>query len=81
MIWKYKKGLRPKTFQVGYVVLMKTCAAQKKGQKLLPTWVGPRVITWAGNRGAAKVEILKGGMKTYNLYFLKLYFGPIKKID
>ena len=81
MIRKYNKGLRPKNFQVGDVVLIKTRATRKKGQKLMPTWVGPGIIPWVGNRGEAKVETPKGGMKTYNLDLLKHYFGPIEKID
>ena len=81
MIRKYNKGLRPKNFQVGDMVLMKTHATRKKGQNLMPVWVGPRIITWVGNRGGAKVETLKGGIKTYNLDSLKHYFGQIERID
>ena len=81
MIRKYNKGLRPKNFQVRDVVLMKTRATRKKGQKLMPTWVDPGVITWVGNRGGVKVETPKGGTKTYKLDSLKHYFGPIDKID
>ena len=89
MIQKYKKGLRLKNFQVGDGIVMKT---QKKGPKKgrrdgrrdrssCPHGSAHGVITWVGNRGAAKVETPKGGMKIYNLDSLKLYFGPIKKID
>ena len=81
MIRKYNKGLRPKHFRVGNTVLMKTHATRRKGQKLMPIWVGPGVITWVGDRGAAKVETPKGGTKTYNLDSLKHYFGPVEKID
>ena len=81
MIQKYNMRLRPKNFQVGDVVLMKTRTTRKKGQKLMPTWVSLGIITWVGNRGGAKVETPKGGTKTYNLDSLKHYFGPIEKID
>ena len=81
MIRKYNKGLRPKKFRVGGVVLMKTCATQKKGQKLIPAWVGLGVIAWVSDRGAAKVETLTGGTKTYNLDSLKHYFGRIEGTD
>ena len=60
---------------------MKTRAIWKKGQKLVPTRVGPGVINGLAIEDVAKAETPKGGPKIYNLDSLKHHFGPIKKID
>ena len=54
---------------------MKTREVRAKGKKLKPMWVGPGVIKWLGDRGAAGVKDLDGKVKVYNLDCLKHYVG------
>ena len=54
---------------------MRSRINRAKGKKLLHRWSGPGTIVWIGEWGAARVEDVYGGVKTYNLDDLKPYFG------
>ena len=47
----------------------------------MPTWIGQAIITWVGDRGAAKVETPKVPRKACNLDSLKRCFLLRKSIQ
>ena len=75
MCRKYDKGVKKRQFKLGDVVLMMTRELRSRGQKLKPKWIGPGVVTWLGDQGAAKVRNARGHERIYNVDSLKPYFG------
>ena len=74
MMERYNRRIHPRQYKTGDVVLMTPREPKGKGRKFLPRWIGPGVITWINDRGAAGVQLNGGAVRTYNLDDLKPYY-------
>ena len=74
MMRKYNKGVKPRSFEVGDVVLMKIQNPQMegRGRKFQTRWIGPGTVVWT-THGAAGVMNAKHQVVIYNQDHLKHY--------
>ena len=75
MAERYNRRVHPHVFKKGDKVWMRSQISRAKGKKLLHRWSEPGTIVWIAEWGAACVENVYGGVKTYNPDDLKPYFG------
>ncbi len=75
---EHNKNVKPRTFQIGALVLRKVMANTRKlnEEKVGPNWEGPYKVLSQARHGAYRLEDLdeKPIPRTWNTYNLRKYF-------